>query len=34
MEKGNSETILEATKSFLEKSSWNTEKLEKFFSYY
>ena len=34
MEKGNSETILEATKSFLEKSSWNTKKLEKFFSYY
>ncbi len=34
MEKGNSKTILEATISFLEKSSWNTEKLEKFFSYY
>ncbi len=34
MEKGNSEIILKVTKSFLEKSSWNTEKLEKFFSYY
>ncbi|MFL2533865.1 MAG: hypothetical protein ACJ0RM_02810 [Alphaproteobacteria bacterium] len=34
MEKGNSKIILKATKSFLEKSSWNTEKLEKFFSYY
>lgn len=34
IEKGNGEKIKEAIKSFLEKSSWNTEKLEKFFSYY
>ena len=34
IEKGNREKIKEAIKSFLEKSSWNTEKLEKFFSYY
>ena len=34
IEKGLSERIKEAIKSFFEKSSWNTEKLEKFFSYY
>ena len=31
IEKGLSERIKEAIKSFFEKSSWNTEKHEKFF---
>ena len=34
MEKGDTETLRQATNSFIEKSSWKIKDLEKFFSYY